>query len=537
MASSGDIGISKEAQLAGLIPRPARQGRTGGALDVSSPGRLVAGPGLASLSEVAASLLGWRPRAGSPAVSGAGGFQVELRLDDSVPRTPATAAGPGGRDEAYRLVVDDSGIRCLGRTAAGVLRAVGTASQLLADADSLPCQVIDDFPRFGWRGLMVDVARSFRTPQELREIVDLCALYKLNMLHLHLTDNEAWRLEIPGRAELAAPEVSPAGPGSYPMAEFADLQDYAAERLVTIVPEVDLPGHCAALVRAFPSLARHPRPAWLASHIPYSGPLDLADGQTRGVVREIIAAVARQTRGPFVHIGADEAFGAAQPAFVAAVRELRAMVREAGKEPVAWQEAARAGGAARDIVQHWVNLAMTGLPASEAELAARPELSGAGLTWPVADALRRHFEPSDDDVRRALADGARVLLSPQSHLYLDRPYDLAVAPAGQRDLAARLGFPLYQRQDVRSAAAWDPLAAGVPAESIAGVEAAIWGETVGSFVDLTALLLPRLAAVAESAWSPRPAAWPDLRERLATHAPLWRARGWAYLASTEIDWR
>lgn len=179
---------------------------------------------------------------------------------------------------------------------------------------------------------------------------------------------------------------------------------------------------------------------------------------------------------------------------------------------------------------------MTGLPASEEELAARPDLREAGLTWPVADALRRHFEPSDDDVRLALGDGARVPLSPQSHLYLDRPYDVTVAPAAQRDLAGRLGFPLYQRKDVRWAADWDPLAPGVPAESIAGVEAAIWSETVVSFADLTALL-PRLAVIAESAWSQGPAAWPDLRERLASHAPHWRARGWAYFASTEIDWQ
>lgn len=279
-----------------------------------SPGELVAGPGLASLAEVAAGLLGWLPRADRPAAAeGASGFQVELRLDDSVPRSAAAGTGPCGDDEAYRLVVDDSGIRCLGRTPAGVLRAVCAASQLLADADRVRCQVIDDFPRFGWRGLMVDVARSFRTPQELREIIDLCALYKLNVLHLHLTDNEAWRLEIPGRPELTSPEMSSAGPGSYTVAEFGELQDYAARRLVTIVPEVDLPGHCAALVRAVPSLAQHPRPAWLGTHIPYSGPLDLSDGHTQRVVAEIVAAVAGQTRGPFVHIGADEAFGAAKP--------------------------------------------------------------------------------------------------------------------------------------------------------------------------------------------------------------------------------
>jgi hexosaminidase len=152
-------------------------------------------------------------------------------------------------------------------------------------------------------------------------------------------------------------------------------------------------------------------------------------------------------------------------------------------------------------------------------------------------ALRRHFEPSDDDVRRALDGGAKVLLSPQSHLYLDRPYELAVAPPHQQAIASRLGLAHYRRQGVRSAVAWDPLGTGVRTEFIAGVEAAIWGESVATFADLTTLLLPRLPAIAEIAWSPGPAPWAELRGRLASQAPLWRVRGWSYFASTEIGWR
>lgn len=521
-----------------LIPRPVQCVPTEGALSVSGPYRVVAAsPEVEPVARVAADLL-TRVRRPPHVIAGPASLRVTLGLDASLAAAPATGVSPGSPgDEAYRLVVDRTGVDCTGRTVAGVFRAVSTAAQLLDGADWLPCRVIDDFPRFAWRGLMVDVARSFRTPDELREIVDLCVLYKLNVLHLHLTDNEAWRLEIPGMPELTAPETSSAGPGRYTGAQFAQLQDYAADRQVTIVPEIDLPGHCAALVRAYPWLARLPRPAWLDERIPYAGPVDLADEPTRRLIGKIMSAVAAQTRGRFVHIGADEAFGANGRDFAAGVRKLRAMVRESGKQPVAWQEAARAGASASDIVQHWVNLEMTGLPASEAELAARPEFERAGMTWPVAKALRRHFEPSDDDVRRALDGGAKVLLSPQSHLYLDRPYDLAVTPPHQQAIASRLGLAHYRRQDVRSAAAWDPLAAGVPAESIAGVQAAIWGESVATFADLTTLLLPRLPAIAEIAWSGRPAPWAALRGRLAGQAPLWQARGWSYLASTEIGWQ
>jgi len=521
-----------------LIPRPAQSVRTEGALSVSGPYRVIAAsPEVESVARVGADLL-TRGRRRPRVFAGRAGLRVILGLDASLAATPATGVSPGCcSDEAYRLVADASGVACTGRTVAGVFRAVSTAAQLLHGADLLPCGVIDDFPHFAWRGLMVDVARSFRTPDELREIVDLCALYKLNVLHLHLTDNEAWRLEIPGMPELTAAETSSAGHGSYTVTQFAQLQDYAADRLVTIVPEIDLPGHCGALVRAFPWLARLRRPPWLDDRIPYAGPLDLADGPTSRLIEKIVSAVAAQTLGQFVHIGADEAFGASRRTFAAGVRQLRAMVRECGKQPIAWQEAARAGSDKRDIIQHWVNLEMTGLPASEAELAARPELQQAGTTWPVAKALRRHFEPSDDDVHRALDGGAKVLLSPQSHLYLDRPYELAVAPPHQRARASRLGLAHYRRQDVRSAAAWDPRAAGVAAESIAGVEAAIWGESVATFADLTTLLLPRLPAIAEIAWSGGSAPWAALRGRLASQAPLWRSRGWSYFASTEIGWQ
>jgi len=521
--------------MALLIPRPVQQACTGGVLDVSRLGPVVAtGAELASLAGVAGDMLARYAAPAAEAEEASALPRVELRLDlppTGAPAAPPAAppgappgAGPvvtrpgGSEDEAYRLQVEQAGIRCVGRTPAGVFRAVSTLAQLLAETSQVPCQVIEDYPRFGWRGLMVDVARSFRTPAELKEVVDLCALYKLNRLHLHLTDNEAWRLAIPGLPELTDAPVSSGGTGYYTESEFGDLQAYAAERHVTVVPEIDLPGHCGALVRAIPSLARVPRPAWLAADAAYAGPIDLANDATRALVGQIVGQVARQTRGPYIHFGADEAYGADDQAFATAVRFLRARVRGAGKEPVAWQEAARAGVDERDILQHWISLAMTGLPATE------------------SPALRRHFEPADADVRAAVAGGARLLLSPQSHAYLDRPYDPAIAPPDQRDVARRLGFPHYPPHTVAAAAAWDPDSAGLPAALIAGVEATLFGETITSFADLTTMLLPRLPAIAESAWTGRPAPWTEMRQSLASHAPLWRRRDWAFLASTEIDW-
>jgi hexosaminidase len=244
--------------MAALIPAPVRQVRTGGSLEIRHG------------ATVAAEASALRPLVGavSAIIGDADPPPISLSLDTALPPASTVWVSPGVEsDEGYRLVVGRDGISCVGRTGTGVVRAAATLAQLLADQPrALPCQVIEDHPRFAWRGLMIDVARSFRTISELCELVDLCVLYKLNALHLHLTDNEAWRLELPGRPELTSEAAAHgAGPGFYSAAEFEQLQDYAEARQVTIVPEVDLPGHCGALVRALPGLAQLPRRSGLTS--------------------------------------------------------------------------------------------------------------------------------------------------------------------------------------------------------------------------------------------------------------------------------
>jgi hexosaminidase len=381
---------------------------------------------------------------------------------------------------------------------------------------------------------MLDVARAFPTPSQVRRLVDLAALYKLNVLHLHLTDNDGWRLEIPGLPAL----TDPAAGGTaehWTTREYAELQRYAAERFVTVVPEIDLPGHCAAALRACPELGTVPRPARLDPRVPYGPPLDPGSARTREFVRHVLTEVCRMTSGPFVHIGGDEVLGMEPAGFTAAVRLARGVVRSCGKRPLGWQESARAGVEREDIGQFWVDVPMMDLPTDQKELDERPELLAAGFTMEFVTGLGRFFAPADEDVPRIVRGGGKVLLSPQSHAYLDRPYDPAFAPPGLREAARRLGFH-YRPRGVRHAAAWDPAAHGVPEEQVAGVEATLFGESVRDFTDVTLLLLPRLLSVAEAAWSPAPPDWPGYRARLAAQAPLWRARGLAAFLSTEVPW-
>ncbi|MDN3260860.1 family 20 glycosylhydrolase [Streptomyces sp. CSDS2] len=480
------------------------------------------------------------PGGGGP---GAGPAVLELALDSesSAPHRVPVGVSPRGTaepaDESHRLSVTRRGITCRAATPEGVFRAATTAIQILAaSTDRMPCQELSDAPRYAWRGLMVDPARGYLTPGELRRVIDLAALYKLNVLHLHLTDNEGWRLQLPAVPELTADRADSSPVEYYAVDDYRALQDYAADRFVTVIPEIDLPGHCAALRAALPELPAAPAPEGLAGRFPFVPPLDLADPVTKAVVGSILTEVCRLTDGPFVHIGGDEAVGMTADSFVLAVRELRACVRAAGKRPLGWQESSRAGIGEEDIAQYWVDVPMMDLPDTEEELADRPELPAAGHTLDLIRALKAFFAPADGDLARVVDGGGHVLLSPQSHLYLDRPYTPDVIPAGQKGSAARLGFATYRPRGVEHTAAWDPASHGVPDARIAGIEATLFGESIEGLNDLTILLLPRLTSVAETAWSGRAPEWESHRARVARHARLWQDRGLTYLASTEIPW-
>ncbi|ATL67209.1 family 20 glycosylhydrolase [Nocardia terpenica] len=446
-----------------------------------------------------------------------------------VPRRPDVIgiAPSGDVDECYRIAVDGDTVTCRARTNAGVARAEA-AVRLLAAEGELRDGVVDEGPRYAWRGLMVDCARRFWSVEELRRIVDLCALYRLNVLHLHLTDDQGWRIEIPGW-----PRLTEAGAEYYSAAEFLDLQAYAATRFVTVVPEIDLPGHCGSAVRACPELRTLAAPTGLPESVPFAAPLDPYDPVTRSFITDVFDGLAKLTTGPYLHIGADEALGMDAAAFSEAVRLARRTVRAAGKRPIGWQESSRAGIEAEDIVQWWVDLAMLQIPDTAAEFERLWDDPPPGFSFEIVRQLAHLYAPTDHDVARTIAGGGRILLSPMSHLYLDRPYPAAIVPPDHRPR----GLSIYPPRTVAEIAAWDPSCYDLPPDRIVGVEAALWSETLTDFDDLTTMLLPRLAAIADTAWTGTPAPWPRLRDRLAGHAALWRSLGLAAMLTTEVDWR
>jgi len=289
----------------------------------------------------------------------------------------------------------------------GVARGLTTLIQLLAATSSanagqvsLPGARILDAPRYPWRGLSLDVARTFVTVDDVRRVIDPLALYKLNVLHLHLTDDDGWRLPVGRLAESSKSDTF------YSAEDLRGLAACAEDRFVTIVPEVDTPGHASAFVQMRPELNSgrylveielapdHKRRAvWLDPELP----------ATFEVAKEVLAGVAAIFRGPYIHIGEDEPRGMPHDLYSSYVQRIRGLVRSIGKRPLGRVSACRP----------WPGRCHPVLAYRDRPLA----VVAAG----VSSAIGGDLALSRRDVEMALAASVPVIVSPLSHCYLDIP--------------------------------------------------------------------------------------------------------------------
>lgn len=413
-----------------------------------------------------------------------------------------TFDGAARDQESFTLEVHEHGVTLTAARPAGLLHALRTLRQLVTAEHTVPFVVVRDTPRYAWRGLSLDVVRHWHGPETIRRVIDLLGMYKLRVLHLHLTDDQGWRLQIPSHPELTersgGTQVGgrvPAGERGYlTVEEFRELQEYAAARFIDVVPEIDLPGHTNAATYACPELV----PGGEAT-APYHGTevgfsrLWADNPATVPWIRDVLADVAATTSGRFVHVGGDEAPALDTAEYTRLVETACDAVRAHGKTPVAWQEAAVTAVEPGTLLQFWD---------------------------PRAD---------PEPLLRAAAAGARFVMSPASHAYLDMKYDAAHP----------LGLEWIGYVEVRDSYDWDPGDAipGLPASAVEGVSAALWTETLATPEHLFAMLLPRLPALAEVAWtSRRSREWESFRTRLAGQARLWDAEGWAWHPSPQVQW-
>ena len=432
----------------------------------------------------------------APGTPGPGSIQLRL--------TPQAAQGA----ESYEVQVTPEGVTIAAPSAAGLFYGVQTFRQLLpsyvdfeavrADKRRMvraPAVRITDRPRFEWRGAMLDVARHFFSVDEVKRYIDLIALYKFNRLHLHLSDDQGWRVEIrswPNLTKRGARTEVGGGPGGfYTQAQYREIVSYAADRFITIVPEIDMPGHTNAALASYAELncdgkAREPFTGIEVGFSAFCVEKDITYKFIDDVVREIAA----MTPGAWFHIGGDEVKTLSSAQYVGFIERVQKIVASHGKTVIGWDEIAPAALLPSTLVQHW-----------------RPDGSPAA----------------------AVAKGARVIMSLANKAYLDMKY--------HTDTPIGLHWAAYI--DVKDSYDWDPasLAKDVPASALIGVEAPLWTETIGNIRDVEFMAFPRLAAIAEVAWSRADGrSWDEFKVRLGAQAPRWSALGINYYRSPTVPW-
>ena len=478
---------------------------------------------------------------------------MELLKPEEFADLPATYGnspkGGDPMDERYSLSIERENIYIKAPAIEGLYRGIATLTQIVAQNATpaengklyLPILEVKDAPRFAWRGLSLDVSRCFFTPEEVKQVIDLLALYKMNVLHMHLSDNQGWRIEIkayPKLAEVGGQIPNEGKPGGYYTQEqFKELVRYAAERQVTIIPEVDLPGHTKAVFAAYPELTNAVK---LKLDANFAGQalnaLDVDDPKAMALTEAVVKELAALAPGAYMHIGGDEAVGLSHDKFVRYIHAIREMVKATGKRMVGWQETARADIGEGDLFQHWIFLKRSNTDAinSGEAMKDKPE-SYRKLMKLYADFMKE----ASKDPELGIGKGAKVILSPSRYAYLDTPYAEASIDSTQAAEQARLGMMAYEKQTVAEMYDWDPMTFNPtveePTQKVAGIEAAVWCETVNNFRDLQFLLMPRLAGMAEKGWSQvEQTSWEEYRLRLAGQVPLWEKANWNYFKSSLV---
>ncbi|MEZ0067344.1 hexosaminidase [Streptacidiphilus sp. MAP12-20] len=503
-----------------IIPRPSELTPHPGRFVIGSALRLEPGPGAEPAADLLAGYLG-PGRARTHA-----GPVIRLGLD------PSHQLELGA--EGYRLDIRPRRVELTAPAEAGLLNGVQTLRQLLppaalaadtapADAWWWPCISIRDRPRLAWRGLLLDVARHFMPLDYLFETVDRLALHKLNVLHLHLTDDQGWRIEVDGLPRLTdigawrtESQIGPPGDfhldgtahgGYYSQRELRALVAHAAARGVTIVPEIEMPGHTRAALAAYPNLGNHPDrtlPVWTRWGI--SEDILSVDDHTLDFCRQVLAQTMSVFPARYVHIGGDECPTTAWHT-----------------SPEARRRAARLGFRGVDELHGWFLRQMHDfLAAHDRRAACWDETGHSAGRLPEAMALTAWRDP--DHGARAVAHGHQVIMAPHTSTYLDYPQSTQPEePQGQPGEIVTL-------EDVH---AFDPLGGGAlpvgdpagMAPGVLGVQAQLWTEYAPTPAHTDYLAYPRLCALAETAWSTGPRELEEFLGRLDHHRHRLRALG------------
>lgn len=451
--------------------------------------------------------------------------------------TPNAALG----NEGYQLKATPAGILISANKAAGLFYGTQTLLQLLPKeieskkvvhhiAWTVPCVSIDDQPRFGWRGLMLDVSRHFFTKAEVKQFMDEMVKFKFNLLHLHLTDDEGWRIEIKslpkltsvgawrverhGRWSNSTETPDPSEPktygGFYTQDDIKELVKYGQERFVTILPEIDVPGHSMAAIASYPELSCTP-----GEHTVYQGKpfMNWSAGGFEAIVDnglcpanekvyefldKVITEVAALFPFEYIHMGGDECaknFWAKS----AAVQEL---MKKEGLKTMP------------EVESYFVRRVEKILQSKGKKLMGWDEILEGGIS-PTANVMSWRGVKGGIEAAQSKHN---VVMSPTTFAYLDYM---------QGD--ALLEPPVYATLRLNKTYTFDPVQEGMDPKYVLGGQGNIWTEQMANYRTLQYMTWPRALAIAESVWSPKEKKnWNDFAARVENQFNRWDITDWRY---------
>ena len=437
------------------------------------------------------------------------GFNLDVKPTDEIPgkgNILLTLSGAGQvGDEGYVLTVTKKLITIAANKPAGLFNGIQTLRQLLpAEIESKTVQDLDwhiaggtitDYPAYSYRGAMLDVTRHFFTADEVKRYIDLISAYKINKLHLHLSDDQGWRIEIKSWPNLtlygSKTEVGGGVGGYYTQEQYSDIVKYGDEHFVTIIPEIDMPGHTNAALASYPELNINGKAPELytGTEVGFST-LATKKEITYKFIEDVFGELAKLTTGPYMHIGGDESHVTKKEDYIPFVERVQDIVIGLGKTPIGWDEIALGKLRPGVIPQYW---------------------------------------SSAVNANKAVEQGAKLLMSPSSRAYIDMKYDSLT----------RIGYTWAGLIEVDKAYNWDPatLEKGIGKENIIGIEAALWAETITTMKDIEYLAFPRLPGLAEVGWTEASARnWEEYKIRLGNHAKRFRILDIGYYPSKLVPW-
>ncbi len=409
-------------------------------------------------------------------------------------------------EEGYSLTITPKLVKLSAMTPAGIFHGVQTIRQLLPASAELgtvqpgPWHIgagaITDYPVYSYRGAMLDVARHFFGVEDVKRYIDFLAAWKMNVLHLHLSDDQGWRIEIKSWPNLTAfggsTQVGGGKGGFYTQEQYSDIVRYAAEHFVTIVPEIDMPGHTNAALASYAELncSGKATELYTGTNVGFSS-LCTSKDITYKFIDDVIREIAALTPGPYIHIGGDESLATKVEDYIPFVNKVQDIVTAHGKKVLGWDEIALSTLRPGSVAQDWASV---------------------------------------KNAKLAVAQGAKILMSPASKAYIDMQYDKTT----------KLGLHWAGYLEVDSAYSWDPasLIPGVTRENIIGVEAPLWTETISKMDDIEYMVFPRLLGIAEIGWTPVSLrSWNEYKLRLGAQAERFKAMNIDFYPSKLVPWR